>query len=122
MTDVTLQWLSVLAKWISPLLALLGLAKLWGKHTESVRNQKQQFEEFKETTCKDQAAMIARLEKQDSKTSEAVKAIYERIHKDDRRRDDREDQIRRDMNQGLEKLVNKFDEKLDKLTDIIRDK
>ena len=122
MSDVAMAWLGLIAKWVSPILALLGFATLWGKHKQSLTNQKEQFDKFQEDDRREKDSMWARIEKQDSKTSEAVKTIYERMHEDDRRRDKREDDLRRDNAEAMNRVVDRFDQQLNRLTDIVTKK
>jgi len=118
----------MLFKLISPFLAILGLATLWGKHKKSVEVHEEQFNEFKKSQgrqrTEDQArinkqyeTLVRRIESSDNQLAETIKNIYDRIHADDVRRDEREDNLRADLN----RVIDKFDTKVDEQNSLYRE-
>lgn len=116
------------AAFVSPLLAMLGFATLWGKHSRSVEHNTAQLEQYKADQLrasqdfqskhyKEHEVIWGKIEKLDTNVATTVKEIYERIREEDRRRDGREDKVREDMS----KMVSSFERKVETSNKLMSD-
>ena len=120
--------METLLKWLSPVLAALGFATLWGRHTRGMEAQQKELTDFKKSqddqrkedqgrANKEHDAMWRRIENTDSQMADALKEVYARLHADDIRRDEREDKLREDMN----KIIERFDDKVGEQNELYRE-
>lgn len=102
---------------ISLLLTVIGFAVLGGKHIQSVKFQAIQRDEDVRNQNEINKATTAKIDKQDSKLSKTVREIYARLHKDDQRREDREDVSRKDRTTREDSFRKDLAASMDKITD-----